>query len=104
MGKSLVAGIVGFSSRLAGLVVLGILLLSFAAGCFVRGPLAVNSRTEDLISPQTEWRQREAAYDKAFPQQNQLIVVVIDGVTPEQADWGAKSLAEALAPQKKLFS
>ncbi len=104
MGKTLVARIVGFSAKLAGLVVPAILLLAFTAGYYVSGHFAMNSRTEDLISPQTEWRQREAVYDKAFPQQNQLIVVVIDGVTPEQADWGAKTLAAALAPQKKLFS
>jgi hopanoid biosynthesis associated RND transporter like protein HpnN len=103
MGKSLVARIVGFSSRLAGLVVLATLAVSFAAGYYVSGHFAMNSRTEDLISPQTDWRLREAVYDKAFPQQNQLIVVVVDGVTPEQADWAAQSLAAALAPQKKLF-
>src|SRR3984957_202753 len=104
MGKSLLARIVGFSSRFAGLVVLATLIVAIGAGYYVSGHFAMNSRTEDLISPQTDWRQREAVYDKAFPQQNQLIVVVIDGVTPEQADWGAKSLAAALAPQKKFFS
>src|SRR5271168_4340594 len=103
MGKSLLARIVGFSSRFAGLVVLAMLIVAGAAGYYVSGHFAMNSRTEDLISPQTDWRMREAVYDKAFPQQNQLIVVVVDGVTPEQADAGAKSLAAALAPQKKFF-
>jgi hopanoid biosynthesis associated RND transporter like protein HpnN len=103
MGGSLVARIVGFSSRYSGLVVLAILLVAFAAGHYVRGHFAMNSRTEELISPQTQWRKREAVYDKAFPQQSQLIVAVVDGVTPELADAAAHDLTTALAAQKTLL-
>ena len=103
MGQSFVSRIIGFSSRFAGPIVLAILLVSGVAGYYVRGHFAMNSRTEDLISSETQWRQREAAYDAAFPQQNQLIVVVINGATAERADEAAKSLADALLPMKKQF-
>ncbi len=69
MGASFIVRIVGFSSRYSGLIVLATLLVAFAAGYYVSGHFAMNSRTEELISPQTQWRQREAIYDRAFPQQ-----------------------------------
>lgn len=73
-----------------------VLLVAISAGFYVRGHFAMNSSTEGLISAQTSWRQREAAYDAAFPQQNKLIVAVIDGTTAERADEAAQALAEAL--------
>jgi uncharacterized protein len=103
MGGSIVARIVGFSSRFPGLVVLATLLLGLAAGYYVSGHFAMNSRTEELISPQTQWRKREAVYDKSFPQQSQQIVAVVDGVTPERADAAARALADALATEKGLL-
>jgi uncharacterized protein len=103
MGASIIVRIVGFSSRYSGLIVLATLLLAFAAGDYVRGHFAMNSRTEELISPQTQWRQREAIYDKQFPQQSGLIVAVIDGVTPERADAAAHDLTTALSADKALL-
>src|SRR3974390_1537642 len=103
MGQNFVSRIIGFSSRLAGPIVLATLFLSFAAGYYVSGHFAMNSRTEDLISSETQWRQRERAYDEAFPQQNQLIVVVINAATGERADQAAKALTDALLPMKKQF-
>jgi hopanoid biosynthesis associated RND transporter like protein HpnN len=104
MGASLVARIVGFSSRYAGLVVLATLLAAFAAGYYVSGHFAMNSRTEELISPQTQWRKRALNYDKSFPQQSNVIAAVIDGATPERADEAAQALADALQPDTKVFS
>lgn len=103
MGGAIVGRVVGFSSRYSGLVVLAILLVAFGAGYYVRGHFAMNSRTEELISPQTQWRKREAVYDKAFPQQSQQIVAVIDGVTPERADAAAHQLTDALSTEKSLL-
>lgn len=104
MGASLVVRIVGFSSRYSGLIVLAMLLLAFAAGNYVRGHFAMNSRTEELISPQTQWRQRTAIYDKQFPQQSGLIIAVVDGVTPERSDAAAHDLATALTGNAALLS
>lgn len=103
MGADLVARIVAVSSRLAGLVVVAMLAAAGAAGYYVSGHFAMNSQTQNLISPETSWRKREAIYDKAFPQQTNVIVAVVDGVTPERAEEAASALADALAPQKTLF-
>lgn len=103
MNLSLVARIVGFSSRYAGLIVLSMLLLGIGAAYYASHHFAMDSRTETLISSQTQWRKREAVYDAAFPQQNQLIDVVVDGATPERAEEAAQALTAALETEKSLL-
>ena len=80
----------------AGLV-LGALALAYAATHF-----ALTTDTAELISPKVEWRQNEAILSKAFPQQNDLSVVVIDGKTPELAEDAAARLAAKLAGDKAV--
>ena len=58
---------------------------------------AINTNTERLISADVPWRKALEAYDEAFPQRKDLIVVVVDGDTPEIADEAADKLARALA-------
>lgn len=82
----------------AGGLVLGLLALWFTASNF-----ALSSDTAGLISSKLAWRQREIAYDKAFPGQGDSIVVVIDGPTPELAEGAADRLAQKLAADPKLF-
>jgi uncharacterized protein len=53
--------------------------------------------TGALISAKTPWRQDGLAVEKAFPEQKDAIIVVIDGQTPELAEDGAQRLAAALA-------
>ena len=55
-----------------------------------------------LISPNIPWRQREAAFEKAFPQ-FELIVAVIDAPTPELVDEATNALVQRLSQQKDLF-
>ena len=55
-----------------------------------------------LISPNIPWRQREAAFEKAFPQY-ELIVAVIDAPTPELVDEATNALVQRLSQQKDLF-
>ena len=49
------------------------------------------------------WRQREIAFERAFPQFSDLLVAVIDADTPEQADETAADLAAALAADTSAF-
>src|SRR6185312_7565337 len=60
--------------------------------------------TAQLISAKTAWRQREAAVDKAFPQGDGQIVVVIDGATPEIAETAAAALADKISGRKDIAS
>ncbi len=59
--------------------------------------------TAELISTDLEWRQREIAYDAAFPQQEDLVVAVVDGATAEIAESAAARLTEALRARPDLF-
>ena len=52
---------------------------------------AMTTDINQLISPNIDWRQREAAFEKAFPQ-FELIVAVIDAPTPELVDEATNAL------------
>ena len=68
----------------AAALALGVLAMTYAASHF-----AMTTDTDKLISSKLPFRQREAQYNKAFPQQGDQVVVVIDGKTPELAEQGA---------------
>ena len=59
--------------------------------------------TAALISPDVDWRRQERAVEAAFPQLSDVMVVVIDGRTPELAERAAASLATTLAADKAHF-
>ncbi|MDB5512315.1 MAG: hopanoid biosynthesis-associated transporter HpnN [Enterovirga sp.] len=64
---------------------------------------AINTDTASLISPSVEWRQIEIAFDRAFPQRTELVVAVLDGASPEQAEDAAERLADALRKRPDAF-
>ena len=83
-------------ARRAGLVVLlGVLLAAGGAFVSVRN-LGVSTDTDALFADSLPWKQQQAAFDRAFPQFQNLVVVVIDGAIPEEADATAAALYEAL--------
>ncbi|MBE7218151.1 MAG: MMPL family transporter [Caulobacteraceae bacterium] len=82
-------------------------LVAFAA---VAGALAfaathfrMDTDTAKLIAPSVHWRQDEIAVSKAFPQNDDLIVAVVDAATPELAELGATRLAARLSQETKAF-
>jgi uncharacterized protein len=83
--------------RRAGLVLLAALLLSLLALAAAWLRLGIDTNSDHLFATSLPWRQREIAYDKAFPQDNGLIVAVVRGATPEETDLAAAHLAAALA-------
>ncbi|HXP31792.1 MAG TPA: MMPL family transporter, partial [Stellaceae bacterium] len=91
------------SRRHAWLVVGLMLLLAVGGGVYTAGHIAIDSDIDKLIAADLPWRQREAAMDRAFPQNTDLLVMVIDGATPEQADDAATELRDRLAVMPNLF-
>jgi hopanoid biosynthesis associated RND transporter like protein HpnN len=73
------------------------LAVVLGAGWFAAGHFAMNTDTATLIAPTVDWRRDEIAVDTAFPQNRDLIAVVVDGATPEAAEIAAAALAERLA-------
>jgi hypothetical protein len=64
---------------------------------------SINTDVNALISADLPWRQRELAYESAFPQGTQAILAVVDAPTPEPAGAAATALAEQLSQHDRLF-
>ena len=89
--------------RHARAVVVASVFAAAAAGFYVSENFEMDSNAEDLISAEVPWRQHQAEFDRAFPQRNNLTVVVIDGVTAERTQEAAGALEKALAARPKQF-
>src|SRR5262252_8968795 len=79
--------------------VLGVLAAMFAARHF-----AMTTDSLDLMSADLRWRQNLAAFNAAFPRQSDVIVVFVEGATPELAERAAGALTAALPAPSALFS
>ena len=99
---TIIERIVSFCCRFPALVLLAGLLLSAGAAAFTATHFNINTNSEELISADVGWRQREIAFDKKFPGETGLIAVVVDGATPELAEDAADQLSRRLT-DKFLF-
>ena len=100
----LIAALAGYSCRHAPRVLLAAALLAALAGWIAYERLGVSTDTDTLFSASLPWRQRQIAWNKAFPQFNDLLVAVVDADAPEQAEAAAAGLAAALAQDPAHFS
>ena len=103
MIAALIAGVVDLARRHAAATALAGLLLSLAAGFYATTHLAVDTDLEHLLPTDVAWRRDEIALDRAFPQNDSLLVLVIDGQTPDLADRAARQLADRLRTEPGLF-
>jgi hopanoid biosynthesis associated RND transporter like protein HpnN len=99
----LIGRIVAASTRHPLIVLAAAVVLTMAALVYLGGHFNMTADTAKLISPKLEWRHREIVFEKAFPQLQNLTMVVVDGATPELADDGAQRLAAALQEKPELF-
>ena len=95
--------VVAAAARHPFVVLLLSLGLTAAALVYAAGHFAMTADTAELISTRHEWRQRELAYERAFPSLQRLTIVVIDGATPELAEDAANRLSAVLARDPGLF-
>ena len=100
---SLIGRVVAASTRHLLVVLLLAVLLTGAALVYTAQHFAMTADTSELISTKLKWRQRELAFEAAFPQLENLTLVVVDGATPELADAAAGRLAAALRERPGLF-
>ena len=103
MMTSWLGGVVATAARHPFLVLLLSLGATAAALVYAVGHFAMTADTAELISTRHEWRQRELAYERAFPSLQRLTIVVIDGATPEIAEDAATRLSAALAREPGQF-
>jgi hopanoid biosynthesis associated RND transporter like protein HpnN len=99
----LIVGTVDRSRRHAVTVVLAGLALGIGLGIYAAGHLGINANTSNLISPKASWRALDDAFDAAFPQNADQLVVVVDAATPEEADLASAALVARLKAEPPLF-
>ena len=103
MLTSLIVRVVAFCVRHAWGVILAAVVLSVASGVYAVRHFAIDTKIDNLMSPSLDWRKREITYHNEFPQSIQLILVVVDGPTPELAGAATRALAEELSKKTDLF-
>src|SRR6185437_8816810 len=64
---------------------------------------AINTDINKLISPDLDWRKREAEFEKAFPGHFGSTLVVVEAPTTEYASLASAELTKRLAAQPELF-
>ena len=104
MLANFVSKIVDVCSRFAAIVALTAIVVGLGAGYYAVTHFAMDTNSENLVSPDAAWRLDENRYDAAFPQQNNLTLIVIDGATAERAERAAAELTSALEKQPSLFT
>jgi len=95
--------VVEFSRRHAHAVVAVCLVLAALFGWYTATHWKIDASTDHLIDPTLPWRQAEAEMARLFPQNEDTLVIVVDGVTPELADDAAGRLAKRLAARPDMF-
>jgi hopanoid biosynthesis associated RND transporter like protein HpnN len=97
------ARIVDFARRNAAWVTVAVLVLALAGGMLAAARLTIDTDIEHMLPSDVAWRQDEFALDNAFPQNNSLLVVVIDGKTPDLAEQAAEALAAKMRGEPQFF-
>ena len=103
MLTKIVQRIVATCCHHAKLVLLLFTLISAGCAYYSVTHFAINTDSSKLISLDLPWRKRETALNTAFPQNTNLILAVVDGVTAERAQAAAASLITALKGQNNHF-
>jgi hopanoid biosynthesis associated RND transporter like protein HpnN len=89
--------------RHAVLVILGFLLLAGAGLRYTMTHLSVDTDTSHLFATDLPWRQAQLAESRNFPQFDNVLVAVVRGATPEEAQETAAALNAALNADKAYF-
>jgi hopanoid biosynthesis associated RND transporter like protein HpnN len=101
---SAVTRIVESCSRHPWPVVILAVILSIGGAIHAAANFAITTDINKLISPNLEWRQRELAFEEAFPASFSSILVVVDAPTPELASQASRLLTERLQQDSKHFN
>jgi len=84
-------------------VIAGAILIALASGWFTAKHFSVNSDVNQLLSANSPVRQRQTAFEKAFPQLDTTLAV-IEAPTPELVQTATDALVAKLKPQNRLFT
>src|SRR5262245_47211370 len=83
---------VAWATAHAKLVIALCLAATAAAAIYAANVLTMDTDTSRMISPSLPWKQAQFRINEAFPQNVGLLVVMIDGETPDVAEDAAAAL------------
>lgn len=79
---------------------MAMLLSAILAAGYTMRNLGVDTDTADMLSEELPFRVNLARFEKAFPQYEEILVLVLDAPTPEQAHLAAKQLNAYLSENR----
>src|ERR1043165_9972655 len=103
MLASIVTAIVRLCTRFPWPIIVLALCAAGASVVYSARHFAITTDINKLISPDLDWRKREAEFEKAFPGHFGSTLVVVDAPTAEYAARAANDLAGKLKSQPQLF-
>jgi hypothetical protein len=103
MLESVVARAVTWCERRAAAVVAVLLVAAVLAGVYVIHAFRMDTDTANMISPELPWRKQVAQFNELFPQNTGLLVVVVDGKTPDATEDATAALFQKMQSRTDLF-
>ena len=103
MLRLFVTGIVGFCTRFPWPIIALALIATLGSVAYSARHFAINTDVNKLISPDLDWRKREAEFEKAFPGHFGSTLIVVDAPAAEYASRAGAELAARLKSQPQLF-
>jgi hopanoid biosynthesis associated RND transporter like protein HpnN len=100
MLRTSIVRIVTRCTRHAWLTIAVSALIGVGSGVYAAQHFAINTDINKLISPDLTWRQREIAFEQAFPQRLHSILAVVDAPTQELASEATAALVQRLEADK----
>ena len=94
---------VAYCIRYSKLVIVAAIFLSIISTVYTARHFAIDTDINNLISERLPWRQNEIAFQRAFPQTVELILVDVGADLPEAAKAAAREVLQALAKRPDLF-
>jgi hopanoid biosynthesis associated RND transporter like protein HpnN len=94
---------IDFCTHHAGKVISVALLLTAISLSYAVHNFAISTDVSKLLSSDIPWRQREADFERAFPQRNEIILVVVQAPTPELTKLATDDLAQSLAKRPEII-
>jgi hopanoid biosynthesis associated RND transporter like protein HpnN len=95
--------LVGFCAAAPWRVIFITAVIAVVSGYYAATHFTINADTNNFLSAKLPWRVRLEELNKAFPQGQDQIIVVIDAATPELAETASTRLFEKLEPRHDLF-
>src|SRR5215211_7421828 len=103
MLRSTIARIVDFSTRQRWPVIATALIVAILASIYAAQHFAIDTDIDHLISTELPWRKHKQEFDRVFPQRSELILVVIEAPTPENAKQATEELAAKLSERRDVL-